>query len=191
MNTRRHTLRVLALAWLLCLTPSAFAGGGKVFLSTKEALELAFPKAEIVKSTEYLDEAQEKRASKLAGKSVGKRVVHAYEARNAKGELLGTAYFDTHKVRSKKETVMIVVDPAQRIRRVEVLAFAEPLEYIPRGNFYGQFKGRALDADLAVGRKIRGVAGATLTTRATVEAARRVLALHQVVREAEDAGAKG
>lgn len=157
----------------------------KVFLTTDEALELAFPKAKIQKVTSYLTEAQEERADELAGRDVGRRVVHGYVAKGADGKLLGTAYFDTHVVRSKKEVLMLVVAPDRSLARLEVLAFGEPLEYLPRGKFYDQLKGRKLDGSLVVGGKgVRGVAGATLTVQATVNASRRVLALHQVIEEA-------
>ena len=76
---------------------------------------------------------------------------------------------------------MVVVGPAGSIARIEVLSFSEPEEYMPRGHWYAQFPGKALDDELAVKRGIRPVSGATLTARATTEAARRVLALHQVV----------
>jgi hypothetical protein len=69
------------------------------------------------------------------------------------------------------------------VARLEVLAFAEPEEYLPRARWYGQFLGRALDDELNLGRGIRGVSGATLTARATTRAVRRVLAVHAVLQE--------
>jgi len=76
---------------------------------------------------------------------------------------------------------MIVVDPRGRIARFEILAFGEPPEYIPRGSWYQQLIGRELDDELELDRGIRGVSGATLTARASTQAARRILALHQVL----------
>jgi hypothetical protein len=78
---------------------------------------------------------------------------------------------------------MVVVDPGGRVRRIEVLSFREPQDYLPREGWYGQFEGRALDGELNMKKGIRGITGATLTARATTEAARRVLALHRVLRE--------
>ena len=99
------------------------------------------------------------------------------------GVLLGTAYFDVHRVRTKNEVLMFVLGPDGHLRRVEVCSFAEPLEYLPRPAFYAQFQGGALDEELDLRRGIHGVAGATLSARATTEAARRVLALHEVIAE--------
>jgi len=89
----------------------------------------------------------------------------------------------THVVRTETETLMILVGAAGAIARIEVLSFTEPEEYLPREHWYGQFPGKRLDDELAVKRGIRPVSGATLTARATTQAARRILALHQVLRQ--------
>lgn len=51
---------------------------------------------------------------------------------------------------------------------------------MPREEWYHQCDGEDLDDDLSLKRDIRPVTGATLTARATTEAVRRVLAIHQV-----------
>ena len=95
----------------------------------------------------------------------------------------GTAYFDTHIVRTLPETILVAVDPKGAIARIEILSFSEPEEYLPRANWYGQFSGKTLTDELSEKRGVRPVTGATITVRVTVEAARRVLALDAFVRE--------
>lgn len=160
----------------------AGAARAKVFLTVDEALRLAFPGAKVERRTLYLTEAQQERAEGLAGVEVRSRLVHAYAATSG-GRAAGTAYFDTHRVRTLPETVMVVLDAAGKVRRVEVLSFAEPPDYLPGGAWYGQFAGRELDGRLALKRDIRPITGATLTARATTAAVRRVLAVHRVLRE--------
>lgn len=176
------------LAWFVFAAPArplapvvSVPPAGKVFLTVEEALELVFPKAEVKRGRVYLTAEQKKRASKLAKVPIEQGIVRPYVARDAKGKLLGTAYLDVHRVRTLKETLLIVVDPEQRVRRIEILSFGEPLDYLPRGNWYAQFTGKRLDDKLTLKGGIRGVTGATLTARATTEAVRRVLALHQVL----------
>ena len=177
----RTTLVILCLlaACSFGLAAPAVAQG-KVFLSTKEALALAFPECEVTRAKYVLDAAKKKRATELAGHKPRRSMVYAYEARKA-GKLVGTAYFDRHRVRSKQELVMVVVGPDSSVRRLEVLSFEEPVDYLPRGSFYAQLVGRALDKDLSTKRGIVGVTGATLTVNATVQAVRRVLAAHMVL----------
>lgn len=169
--------------------PTPSPGKAKVLLETKEALALAFPGGDVARETFFLSDKEKERVSKLAGARFQTGLAFRYVAKKG-GLLLGTAYFDTHRVRTMKETVMIVVAPNGTIARVEVLAFAEPLDYKPREKWYAQYVGKKLDADLELKRSIRGVTGATLTARATTEAARRVLALHGVVEE-KARGAEG
>ena len=176
-------LQLMPLVAGVPLEPAA--AGGR--LSVEEALALAFPGCEIERSTVYLSAGQKAAVKKLAGDDAVRSIVRPYEA-SREGVLVGTAYDDTHKVRTKKETLMITVLPAGTIGRVELLAFAEPEAYVPRGSWYGQFPGRGLDEDLRLGRGIRGVTGATLTARATTVAARRTLALHAVIGRGTSAG---
>jgi len=180
-------MRTLLLSVCLILSPAAPASGapaapaaGKVFMSVDEALALAFPECDVAQHTAYLTRDERARAKKLAGVAVPQAVVRYYVAKK-EGHLVGTAYVEAHKVRTMKETVLIVVDPESRIQRFELLSFAEPPEYIPRGSWYHQLLGHRLDDGLNLDRDIRGVAGATLTARATTRSARRVLALHEVL----------
>lgn len=183
---RSSALRVLLAAGLLLgaaplAQPRGAAVSGGERPTLDEALELVFGKeAEIERGTVYLTDAQREKAEALAGGELESAIVHPYVARR-KGELLGTAWVDTHRVRTLRETVLVVVAPDQKVRRVELMAFGEPEEYAPRGKWYGQFHGRRLDDELRLGRGIRGITGATLTARATTDAVRRVLAVHRVL----------
>jgi hypothetical protein len=155
---------------------------GKIFLSQEEALRLAFPPgAAVERRTIFLTAAQQKAVQKEteSDRAPG-ALVTAYIGRRD-GRELGTAYFDTHVVRTQAETLMILVLPTGAIGRIEVLSFSEPEEYLPRERWYAQFPGRVLDDELAMRRGIRAVSGATLTARATTDAARRVLAIHRAI----------
>lgn len=172
-----------ALCALLTVLAAPAPASARVFLTVDEALELAFPGCRVERTTVYLTEEQLARARKLADGEVKSALVHPYVARCEGGEG-GVAYFDSHRVRTLPETLMVVVGPEDEVARVEVLAFKEPPDYIPRDAWYDQFTGRELSPELELKRGIRGVTGATLTARATTDAVRRVLAVHRVVRSA-------
>jgi hypothetical protein len=173
-------LRVAAVAlWLSALLPAQ----GKVLLSIEEALELAFEEAEVTRTMRTLDDAQRERVAELCGQELERSLVYPYVA-TRDGAVVGTAYFDVHRVRTLRETLMVVVRPDGTIGRVELLAFGEPADYIPRDVFYAQFVGRPLDEELNLKRSIRGITGATLSARSTVDCGRRVLAIHRALAEA-------
>lgn len=176
-------LRVLVPGLVLAaLVVGAGAARARVFLSVDEALGLAFPGCRIDHRTVYLTKGELARAGELAGEPVPSALVHPYAA-TCDGRPGGVAYFDTHRVRTLPETLMVVVGPDGAVARVEVLAFQEPPDYLPRPPWYRQFLDRDLDPDLALDRGIRPVTGATLTARATTSAVRRVLAVDRVIRE--------
>jgi Na+-translocating ferredoxin:NAD+ oxidoreductase RnfG subunit len=154
----------------------------KVFLSQEEALRLAFPAAAIERKTAFLTADQQREARRLSGDEALPSALVAYYVATKDGREIGTAYFDTHVVRTMSETIMVVVDLAGNASRVEVLSFLEPEDYLPRPHWYEQFQGKPLDGELSMKRGIRPIAGATLTARATIDATRRVLALHRVIR---------
>lgn len=153
-----------------------------VLISQDEALVLAIPGATWVRHTAYLKEEQLQDAREKAGRGVEfLTTVVPYYVATKDGSLHGVAYFDTHIVRSKAETVMIVVNPSGQIVRLEVIAFDEPPEYRPRPAWLRQFDGEALTGELALKKAIHPMAGGTLTAHAIVQASRRVLALHEII----------
>ena len=158
------------------------SGFGTVLITQDEALSLAFPDAQVERHTAYLDDEQLEQARTLAGRHVEVlRAMVPYYMAVKDGVLVGTAYFDTHLVRTEPATVMYVVDGNGRLNRVEMISFDEPQDYLPRAAWMAQFHGRLLDEELALKRGIRGMTGASLTAVSVTRGARRVLALHAVI----------
>jgi Na+-translocating ferredoxin:NAD+ oxidoreductase RnfG subunit len=184
-RARAKVLTLAAVAATVAIAASAWPLAGQASqLTQDEALRRAFPgAADLQRRTAYLDEADLTRARQLAGPAVEMqaRVVTYYEALDAEGGSLGTAWFDAHRVRTLPEVLMVVVEPDGGIRHVEVLRFAEPPEYAPAPGWLAQFRGRPLDDGLSLKGGIVAITGATLTANAVTDAARRVLALRQVI----------
>jgi hypothetical protein len=154
---------------------------GKVFLSQSEALALAFPDAEEVRSDTFvLDDDQVARIESLARCELDSKLVKIYTGTSG-GKVLGYALIDIHNVRTLPEAFMVVLSPAGEIRSLRILAFHEPLEYKPTDRWYSQFNNRSIEAPLRVGGDVHGVVGATLSTRATTLGVRRALAYHKVL----------
>ena len=155
----------------------------KSFLTQEEALRLAFPTGAVVaRKTAFLSEADRAEVARRTGGAPPPGLVVFYTGTTS-GADIGTVYFDRHVVRTEPETLLVLVDPKGAIARIEILSFSEPEEYLPRSSWYGQFSGKTLTDELSEKRGVRPVTGATLTVRATVEAARRVLALDAFLRE--------
>lgn len=178
---RLHLLR-RSLAGALAVLGTAPAALGAVYETQEKALARAFPPpARVVRTTSYLSEGQVARAQQAARAPVSSAVVTRYAAFGPGNERLGTVYFDTHAVRTATETLMIQVRPDGRLGPVDVLAFAEPEDYLPRTGWLRRAEGQPLGDELFVGRALAHVTGATLTTRAITLAVRRALALEAVL----------
>ena len=170
---------LLAAVALIAVPATATAS---VYLTVGEALEMAFPECEIERRTIYLTEQQKTDAGGMARVELNSAIIYPYVALK-EGRIAGVAYFDNHIVRTLDETIMVAIDPEDRVHRVELLVFNEPPEYIPPDAWYRLFPGQRLDDRLAVNRGIRGILGATLTTRSTTDAVRRMLAIHHVIKD--------
>lgn len=148
--------------------------------TSQEALALAFPGARLVRREHILSEAQAERIKALSQVDLAGRWFVAYEAW-LDGRLAGVGLFDTHRVRTLNETLLVAISPEGRILRVEVVAFREPTEYMAKEVWIRQFEGKGLDPQLSLKGAIHPLSGATLTAHAMTDAARRCLALHRVL----------
>lgn len=184
LRARAGRGRAVAGAAAALVALAASSASARVFLTTEEALGLAFPDCPVERETVYLTETEMDSVETTAGTRPDTAIVHPYRAACAEHEG-AVAYFDVHRVRTLPETLMVVVGPEAEVVRVELLAFREPPDYIPREPWYAQFDDQKLDDDLALKRDIRPVTGATLTARATTDAVRRVLAVHRLLTERE------
>ena len=182
---------VAALLMAIALTAAHWgvphAAEGQVLLTQEEALRLAFPApAEVERRTAFLDEAQRVEVERLAAPTdASERSVVTYYVGQLDGKSLGAAYFDAHRVRTLREVLMIVVDPAGHVTRIEILGFGEPPEYMAPDGWLELFQGRGLDGGTSIKGDIPIITGATLTARSVTGAVRRSLALHAVIRPIE------
>jgi len=152
---------------------------GKI-LTRDEALKAAFPGAEIRSQMLFLTETEKLEAEKTSGSPITTELVARYDAVQ-NGKFIGRAYLDTHTVRTKRESLLVLLNSDGSLKRVEVIAFLEPPEYMPSEKWYRQFDNRRLSEELKVDREIHAVTGATLTARATTAAVRRVLAIDALI----------
>jgi len=176
-----------ALARALCcgaagaLLVTASPLWGQVRLTQDEALKLAFPEAtHFERATAYLDDAQSARIEELTGEPPHRAVVTHYLALQGQRPI-GVAYFDAHRVRTLNEVVLIAVDRGGRVARVEIVAFAEPPEYIAPDGWLELFGGLDRQADLSMKGDVPNLTGATLTARAVKAAVDRTMAIHAVI----------
>jgi hypothetical protein len=168
-------------AALLIALIAAFSSEARVLMTREQALASAFPSGtRVVREKFFLSAQQLEAARKESGVDFHDELIIRYAGYSGE-QLAGWAYFDSHRVRTLPETVMIVVAPDGSIDRVDILSFDEPADYFPKRRWIDQFLHRKLDGDLSLTGAIRPISGASLTGRAIVDATRKILSLHRVL----------
>lgn len=134
------------------------------------------PDAEIRRERIFLSSGQKAQIEHLSRSALPSSIVTLYRV-NDRGRLAGYGVLETAVVRTMPATYIVVVDPDTTIRAVELVAFAEPDDYLPPDRWLAQFSGKPLTDDLWMKRGIRNITGATLSAHVLTAGARRALAL--------------
>lgn len=152
----------------------------RVYLLPERALEQVFPGSEVQRQSIYLSEAEQSQLAMQGGGDAG-RFFTAYLARR-QGRLEGIAFFDTHRVRTKEQTLCIAVAPGGRILQVRIISFFEPTDFLPPQRWLDLFRNRTRADSLQPGSDLPAITGATMTSTASARAVRRALWLYDLLR---------
>jgi len=167
----------MLLLGLLITVNSSFA---TVFYSKNEAMELAFGKGTPVEQLSlFPDDPQIAQIQQLAKVKLESGLFTFYVGKN-QDKITAYGAIETSTVRTKPETLMIVLTPEGELRNVYTLAFHEPPEYQPPDRWFEQLYKRPL-ADMDFSKGVDGISGATLSTRAGIDSVRKVMAIYQVL----------
>jgi len=181
-RTSRQLARAAgSFALLAALLGGALPAAAKVFHTRQEALALAFPDADRIDKQTFILSPDQVSAIEIAARApVETKLVTIFTAWKG-GAVQGYAHIDVHTVRTHPSALLVVWTPEGVVRSVRILAFHEPLDYLPAEKWYGQFEGKTGQDPLRVGGDLHGVVNATLSTRVAADSVRRALAYHQVL----------
>lgn len=163
--------------------PTAWA---KVFMHVEDAIQSALPDCSVQREAHFLTDDQKAQVSKLSDMDLTSAMVVRYVGSCPKDKNIPrkTIYFDAHRVRTKPETIMVLIHSDETgpvVDRVDLLSFEEPLEYIPKDKWYQTFSGKILNPKLQIRQDIPLITGSTLTAKATTDAVRRILAIEKII----------
>jgi FMN-binding protein len=169
--------KVLPIMLLLAV---ALPGQAKIYYSKNEAMELAFGKDAAVEVLSlFPTDAEITQIEQMARVKLDTSLYSFYVGRKD-GQITAYAAIESHTVRTKPETLLVVLTPDGVIRSIETLAFHEPPEYQPPQRWFEQLYQRGLDR-LSFSQDIQGISGATLSTRSALNISRKVVAIFQVM----------
>ena len=164
----------------------AFPIEANVFLTQHKALQRAFPEASLIqRKTVFLTKAQVQGIQKKAKSKLESQIITYYIGKSSQG-VVGYAFFETSIVRTLPATFMVVLSTQGKVEFVEILAFDEPKDYLPRQKWLGLFRNKGLGRTLWIKRGIHNITGATLTTLAIIHGVRRTLATFEMITKKRD-----
>lgn len=147
-------------------------------LSPLEVMQSSFNGALISKENILLSSEQAGRIEAFAKKKLSSKIVRLFYAKN-ENKIVGLGVVLSQKVRSQNGVILYVFDATQHLKSIEVVAFNEPLEYLPSKAWQEQFHNKTKEDTLMVGRDIPTITGATLSARSITDGSRIAFGIAQ------------
>jgi len=123
-----------------------------------------------------LSSKQSKQLTQEAKQKLHTKIYRIYLAKDAT-KVVGYGVLISKKVRTKTAVSLYLIDSKKNIKAIEIVAFNEPIEYLPRKKWLEVFDDKNLKDTLKLNQDIPTVTGATLSSRAITDGSRLALAL--------------
>ena len=152
--------------------------GEEVYLTLDEALKIAFPRADRVKTEDRAPTFEERRRiEERLGWRVPEPSFRFYVGEKS-GAVQGYALVMDEIGKERPITFMVKVDPDGRVEDVSVMVYRESIgSEVKRSGFLKQFRGKSGSDRLRVGREIGSITGASLSCRAIAAGVKKAVVL--------------
>jgi hypothetical protein len=128
-----------------------------------------------------LSDAQLSELSKLSMQKIDSKLHRIYLAKNGE-KTVGYGVLMNQKVRTKTAIALYLIGLDKKIKSIEIVAFNEPMEYLPSATWLNVFDNKSSANTLKLNQDIPTTTGATLSARAITDGARAALALLEIVK---------
>ncbi|MEA3370442.1 MAG: FMN-binding protein [Campylobacterota bacterium] len=166
---------------LLILSLFALSLSAKILISPLDAMKQSYgDDAVIVKKNTLLSKAQASKIQKESQTKLDSKIFRVYKA-TKESKLLGYGILINKKVRSKNAVVLYFISKDSILKSIEIVAFNEPVEYLPSNKWNSQFEDISTDKMLRVSKEIPTITGATLSARSITDGSRVAFAFYNEV----------
>jgi len=128
-----------------------------------------------------LSDTQVVELSKLSMQKIDSKLHRIYLAKNGE-KTVGYGVLMNQKVRTKTAIALYLIGLDKKIKSIEIVAFNEPMEYLPSATWLNVFDNKSSANTLKLNQDIPTTTGATLSARAITDGARAALALLEIVK---------
>lgn len=168
---------------LLCLSALQLSAG--ILLSPQEVLKNSFGNdATIVEKNIVLKSAQKQAIQKAAKTKLNSSIIRTYKI-SKESQHLAYAILLSNKIRSKNGVYLYTINAQDVLESIEVVAFNEPLEYLPNDTWKQQFVQTPTTEHLNIPKNISTITGATLSARSITESANVAMQIYNIVLKAK------
>ncbi len=187
---RRGWGRTWAAAGVVVVAPAS-ALADRAYLKEPEAARAIFPESSgWARTVLQLSEAELAGLARVLGRRIEARS-YPYLEVGKDGSTLGFIFILDVLGQTLPITFAVGVGVDGTLQDVQVMVYREPRgEEIQEARFRRQFKGKRLQDPLALGRDIDAITGATISARSAAYAARKGLALAEILRARSAPGTK-
>ena len=173
--------KILLILLILITIPLS----AKVLISPIDAMKQSFgTNVTVVKKNILINNKQAKTIQTNAKTKLSSKIFRTFKATKG-NEILGYGVLINKKVRSKNAVVLYLISKESTLVGIEIIAFNEPMEYIPSKKWISQFENVPTDKQLRVGREIPTITGATLSARSITDSSRLAFAFYNEILKAK------
>jgi electron transport complex protein RnfG len=160
----------------------AFTGSFAQVLGDPVALtQRAFGAKSVESQNIILTQEQTQQLAKASLQKIDTKLYRLYIAKN-ESKTLGYGVLLNKKVRTKTAIALYLIGTDFKIKSIEIVAFNEPIEYLPTKTWLDGFDNKSAADTLRLNQDIPTVSGATLSARAVTDGAREAIALVNIVK---------
>jgi hypothetical protein len=152
----------------------------QILISPIDAMKENFgTDATITKKNILLTNAKFKEVQKNAQLKMDTKIYRTFSAKK-NNLLLGYGILINRKVRSKNTVVLYMIED-EKLKSMDIIAFNEPLEYVPSETWKEQFNNTSTSKYLQLNKDIPTITGATLSARSITDGSRLAFSLYNTL----------
>lgn len=168
-------MKKLYLVFILLTSVSLYA---KTLTSPIDVMKSHYgEECEISKKNILINAQELKKIQNISKVKITSKIFKIFIAKKG-DEVLAHGILINKKVRSKNAVVLYLISNKSVLDAIEVIAFNEPLEYLPTPTWKKQFANTPTDKSLNVGDEIATITGATLSARSITDGSRLAMVFY-------------
>ncbi len=166
------------ILFLLALSPLAFA---QVLGDPLALTQRTFASKSVEQQNIILNDVQMQQLIQVSQQPIETKIYRLYIAKND-SKTVGYGVLLNKKVRTKTAISLYLIDMNGKIKSIEIVAFNEPIEYLPTKTWLDGFDNKSSANTLRLNQDIPTTTGATLSARAITDGARIALSLIDIAK---------